>query len=120
MKFSDIIELAKAGFTPKDIRDFLSQEINSDPPSSPDDKPAEKPPKQPEDKNPPEPEPGEIHKGSEEKVDNDEKYKELEKQVEDLKKALAEAQKDNTKKDVGDPKTEDPMSIFTKAAADFM
>ena len=120
MKFSDIIELAKAGFTPKDIRDFLSQEINGDPAQSPDDKPAEKASTPPEDKKPPEPEPGEIHKGSEDKVDNDEKYKELEKQVEDLKKALTEAQKANTNKDVGDPKKEDPLSIFTKAAANFM
>jgi hypothetical protein len=42
MKFTDIISLARSGFTPADIREFLAQDTDQTPDKPPEDKPDEK------------------------------------------------------------------------------
>lgn len=105
MKFTDIIDLAKAGYSPKDIKDLLALEPNSheqDP--GPDGKPAPDPPPEddkdkiiedlkrqiaeneaklnpPEDKKDPEPDPRDA-------------------EIEELKKKIAAFQAAETKKDI--------------------
>ena len=121
MKFSDIIALAKAGYTPADIREFMSQETGKDSDHTPDDAPAEKAPEEKKDPDPDTPDTGnDIHKDPEEKVNYEEKYKELEKQFSNLQKSLKEAQLSNTKQDASGGKKEDPQDIFSAAAAAFM
>ena len=106
MKFTDIIDLAKAGYSPKDIKDLLALEPNSheqDP--GPEGKPAPDP--LPEDKD------KIIEDLKRQIAENESKLKESEvtpdeeakpdprdKEIEDLKKKLAAFQAAETKKDI--------------------
>lgn len=122
MKFGDIISLAKAGFTPADIREFMQSTADETP---------EQEAGRPE----------EIEKGllgdSVEKVDNlqdkdildqseaagsvdyKKQYDELKAEFDKLKKSLQTVQADNTRKDLTGDK-EDPQEIFSKVMAGFM
>lgn len=117
MKFTDIIDLAKAGYSPKDIKDLLALEPNSheqDP--GPERKPAPDPLPEddkrqiaeneakldpPEDKKDPEPDP-------------------RDKEIEDLKKKLAAFQDVETKKDVSGNTQKTDDEILKDVVRNFM
>lgn len=116
MKFTDIIDLAKAGYSPKDIKDLLALEPNShEPDQAPEDKPTSDP--LPEDKD------KIIEDLKKQIADNEAKLRESEvtpdeevkpdprdKEIEELKKKLAAFQAAEIKKDIsGKTKTDDEI-----------
>ena len=108
MKFSDILALAKNGYSPKDIKDLLAladpeeQEPEPEPQPEPEPKPKQEPEKQ-------EPEP----KQKQEPDDKDAK-------IIDLEKKIAELQKLNTTKDLSDKKPKSDDDIFNELMREFM
>ena len=115
MKFTDIIDLAKAGYSPKDIKDLLALEPNSheqDP--GPEGKPAPDPlPEDDKDKIIEDlkkqiAENESKLKGSEEKPDEKVKTDPRDAEIEELKKKIAAFQAAEIKKDVsGSQMTDD-------------
>ena len=97
MKFSDILALAKNGYSPKDIKDLLAL---SDP-----DEPKPEPEPQPEPEPEPQPEPDPEDK---------------DKKIIDLEKKIAELQKLNTTKDLSDKKPKSDDDIFKELMKEFM
>lgn len=95
MKLTDIIALAKKGYSPTDIKDLLAL-ANEDTPNG--DKPAEtgqKDAPQPEPEKPAAPSAQEESEGPE----ADDHTAELQKEIDDLKAQLAAAQTANSRKD---------------------
>lgn len=88
MKFSDILDLARQGYKPADIKELLS--LNTDPVNEPDPEP--KPEPEPEPKPEPEPEP---------KPEPEPDYKKL---YEDTLNKLNAAQKANQRQPIEDKK----------------
>jgi hypothetical protein len=121
MKFSDIISLAKAGYTPADVREFLKvPEPETTPSQSPDLQPPSEIPSQNVVTEKPGTEPENVtNNDSVENVDYKRMYDELIQKQEELQKSLQAAQSSNVKQDASGDK-EDPYSIFNKAAAEFM
>lgn len=119
MKFTDIISLARSGFTPADIREFLAQDTDQTPDKPPEDKTEEKAPQmevvQPQ-TNPVKEEPTATETDN---IDYEEKIRDLNIKIEELTKSLQQAQLQNTKKDASGQK-EDPLDILKSAMADFM
>ena len=92
MKFSDILALAKQGYSPKDIKDLLAL-------SDPD---------EPEDKQDPE------------KKQDPEQPEDKDAKIIDLEKKIAELQKLNTTKDLSDKKPKSDDDIFKELMKEFM
>ena len=121
MKFSDILALAKNGYSPKDIKDLLAladpeeQEPEPEPQPEPEPKPKQEPEKQePEPKQKQEPEKQEPEpKQKQEPDDKDAK-------IIDLEKKIAELQKLNTTKDLSDKKPKSDDDIFNELMREFM
>lgn len=120
MKFTDIINLARSGFTPADIREFLAQDTDQTPDKPPEDKPEENSTANGSDK------PSDLSGQKEEStttgadnVDYEAKIKELNIKIEELTKSLQQAQQQNIKTDASGTK-EDPIDILKATMADFM
>ena len=103
MKFSDILALAKNGYSPKDIKDLLAL-------SDPDEPEQEKPEPEPDQKQEPEPE----QKQEPDKPDDKDA------KIIDLEKKIAELQKLNTTKDLSDKKPKSDDDIFKELMKEFM
>lgn len=118
MLFNDLITLAKAGFTPADVREFLKEK---EPEASSSGEPATEKTVTTDPENAPEPEmkkdpipeqePQNVTSEPEQSVD----YK---KQYEEAVEALKKAQAANTRQEL--PKEEDSSKIFSEAMAAFM
>lgn len=113
--FGDIVALAKAGYTPAEVKELMALDKQT-----PAEEPAEILPKeevQPEEvKAPEDPEKEEVKP---ELKDN--KTAELQKQVDELKKQLAEAQKKNTKLNLqSDDKVKTEQEKLEEIARSFM
>lgn len=98
MIFSDIIALAKAGYSPADVKELLSIDTTpsvSSPPvnNTPAGGDIKDPPEEPKPEQPKQPEP---------KPEQPEEPSEDQKRIAELEKALAEAQKLNVNKDLSD------------------
>lgn len=116
MKFSDILALAKQGYSPKDIKDLLALS-DPDEPEPKQDTEDEQDPEQKqdtEDKQDPEqkqdPEPKQDPKQPEDK----------DAKIIDLEKKIAELQKLNTTKDLSDKKPKSDDDIFKDLMREFM
>lgn len=96
MKFSDILDLARQGYKPSDIRELLSMDTEPEP--KPDTKPETKPEPEPEPKPEPEPNP---EPEPEPKPDPEPDYKKM---YEDTLKRLDALQKANQRKPVEENK----------------
>lgn len=116
MKFSDILALAKNGYSPKDIKDLMAL---SDP-----DEPEKQEPEL--EKQEPEPEPEkqepEQEKQEPEKQEPEQKQEPDDKDAKiiDLEKKIAELQKLNTTKDLSDKKPKSDDDIFKELMKEFM
>lgn len=92
--FADIVALARAGFTPKEVKELMAMDKQTSA-----EEPAENPeeaPEQPEQENAPEEDPAET----EAETEPEDRTAELQKQIDDLKKQLAAAQKKNAKQNL--------------------
>lgn len=87
MKFSDIVDLAKAGYKPSDIKELMSLK-------TPDTEPQPEPEPEPDEAPEPEPEPDKATEPKEPEID----YKAL---YEAEKSKVEKLQKDNASKSVG-------------------
>lgn len=119
MKFTDIISLARSGFTPADIREFLAQDTDQTPDKPPEDKPEENSTADGSDK--PSDSSGQKEESTTgaDNVDYEAKIKELNIKIEELTKSLQQAQQQNIRTDASGEK-EDPLDILKKTMADFM
>lgn len=111
MKFSDIIALAKAGYKPSEVKELMAMTDNQ-----PDG--AEEPAEIPE-KAPVQPEQEKASEKPAEDPVKPDNIAEMQKQIDNLKKQLLEAQKKNTKSDIsgGVP---DPGKTLEDIARRFM
>lgn len=124
MKFTDIIDLAKAGYSPKDIKDLLALEPNSheqDP--GPEGKPAPDP--LPEDKDKIIEDLKRQIAENEKKLDIPEEKKDPEpdprdKEIEDLKAKIAAFQAAETKKDISGNVQKTDDEILQETVRKFM
>lgn len=107
MKFSDILALAKNGYSPKDIKDLLALADPEEPEQKQEQDPEQKQEPDPEQKQEPEPE------QKQEPEDKDAK-------IIDLEKKIAELQKLNTTKDLSDKKPKSDDDIFNELMREFM
>ena len=105
MKFSDILALAKNGYSPKDIKDLLALSDPDEPKPEPEPQPEPEPEPQPEPEPEPQPEPDPEDK---------------DKKIIDLEKKIAELQKLNTTKDLSDKKPKSDDDIFKELMKEFM
>lgn len=110
MKFSDILALAKNGYSPKDIKDLLAF---SDP-DEPEKQEPEQEKQEPEPKPEPEPEQKQEQKQEQEQPDDKDA------KIIDLEKKIAELQKLNTTKDLSDKKPQSDDDIFKELMKEFM
>lgn len=122
MKFSDIIALAKAGYTPADVREFMKETEPEE--KTPQQQPETDPEKTPQTQKVVTPDQATdpekvIDNENVDNVDYKKMYDDLIKKQEDLKKSLEAAQASNLKQDASGKK-EDPLEIFNKAVAEFM
>lgn len=110
MTFKDIIALARAGYTKKDIDDLLNKDIDIDenhfsnlPPENADDQ-------------------QEIEEDESEDTPADEPSApdERDEEIRKLKEQIAKLQKDNQKKDLSDKNVESDEDILAKIALDFL
>ena len=120
MKFTDIISLARSGFTPADIREFLAQDTEQTPDKPPEDKPDDKSTANGGDTT------SDLSGQKEEptttgadNVDYEAKIRDLNIKIEELTKSLQTAQQQNIKTDASGKK-EDPLDILKATMADFM
>lgn len=124
MKFTDIIDLAKAGYSPKDIKDLLALEPNSheqDP--GPEGKPAPDP--LPEDKDKIIEDLKKQIAENEKKLETPEDKKDPEpdprdKEIEDLKAKIAAFQAAETKKDISGNAQKTDDEILKDVVRNFM
>ena len=104
MKFTDIIALAKAGYTPADIKDLLALDSHE-------------PVQTPEEKNEPDDQEGTQPEDAEPNTprdsDTDESTRFYEEQINKLKKNIEELQKANVNKPLPEQKTDE--DIFYEA-----
>ena len=107
MKFSDILALAKNGYSPKDIKDLLALADPEEPEPEPEPQPEPEPEPEPQPEPEPEPEP------QPDPEDKDAK-------IIDLEKKIAELQKLNTTKDLSDKKPKSDDDIFKELMKEFM
>lgn len=112
MKFSDILALAKNGYSPKDIKDLLAL---SDP-DEPEKQEPEQEKQEPEQKQEPEPKPEPEPEQKQEQEQPDDK----DAKIIDLEKKIAELQKLNTTKDLSDKKPQSDDDIFKELMKEFM
>ena len=111
MKFSDILALAKNGYSPKDIKDLLAL-------SDPDEPEQEKPEPEPDQKQ--EPEPEQKQEPEPEQKQEPDKPDDKDAKIIDLEKKIAELQKLNTTKDLSDKKPKSDDDIFKELMKEFM
>lgn len=118
MKFADIVALAKAGYTPADVRDFMAATSEKPEPGPDETTEGSKPEEKTVDNSvenvdaPKKPLPDPVKP---EDAASENKYKELyEKAVQDLKKAQAE----NTR--TKQPEVDDPEKILLNLAATYL
>lgn len=107
MKFSDILALAKNGYSPKDIKDLMALSDPDEPEKQEPEKQEPEQEKQEPEKQEPEPE------QKQEPEDKDAK-------IIDLEKKIAELQKLNTTKDLSDKKPKSDDDIFKELMKEFM
>lgn len=121
MKFTDIISLARSGFTPADIREFLAQDTDQTPDKAPEDKPDEKSTADGSDKTSDlsGQQEGPTTTGADNNIDYEAKIRDLNIKIEELTKSLQTAQQQNIKTDASGKK-EDPLDILKATMADFM
>ena len=116
MKFTDIVDLAKQGYTPKDIKELLSLNVSD----GSEDIPPE------EDHH----EEGQADELIDQKCDATPEddagldykslYEESQKELEKIKNDLKKAQKDNTKENMGDPNKPSDNDILNDIVRSFM
>ena len=110
MKFTDILALAKQGYTPADIKDLLALQIPDEPEAKPPEEDhtegaeADEPDQQKDDATP-------------ETVEHAPDYKSL---YEETEKKLREAQKTNVTKNIDDPNKKDNTTLLNEIVASFM
>ena len=111
--FGDIVALAKAGFTPAAVKELMAMDKQTPAEDPPEISPKEE--EQPEEeKAPEEPEKEEA------KPEPEDKTKELQKQIDDLKKQLKEAQKNNTKKNLSNEVSASKTNTVDEIVRSFM
>lgn len=120
MKFSDILALAKNGYSPKDIKDLmaLADPDEPDQKQEPEDKQEPEQKQEPEDKQEPD-----QKQEPEQKQEPDQKQEQPEDKdakIIDLEKKIAELQKLNTTKDLSDKKPKSDDDIFKELMREFM
>lgn len=119
MKFSDIVALAKAGFTPADIRDFLKESAPEE--KTPDDKQPETEKQTAEEaQEPKQEEADKSEKETAEKPPAADASVDYKKQYEQAMEALKLAQAANTRQEMNSAPPESDEDVFTKAALNFM
>lgn len=121
MNFKDIIELAKQGYKPNDIKELLNLQVPDTPPGEGEQKTPETPPAN--DK----PEGGNGAIDNSTNINNDDKpgtdsndVDALKAEIEELKKSLKDAQANNSSKDNSGKKPEDPDKSIADWARSFM
>jgi DNA-binding transcriptional MerR regulator len=97
-----IIELAKAGYQVTDVNELIKL-AQEEPKPKPEEKPAAEPEK------PAEP------AGAKDELDDKQKLEDAMKQLEEQKAIISKLQEKNAQKDLGQPNTETPESIFRNA-----
>ena len=103
--FSDIVALAKAGYTPAQVKELM--EIDNAPRSEEAAEITAKEPEQPEQPKEPETDEKETNASSQ--------IAEMQKQIESLKEQLKTAQKNNTKKDLAGSKPEKTLDDIVRS-----
>ena len=102
--FADIVALAKAGYTPAQVKELM--EIDKAPISEEAAEIQAKEPEQPEQQKEPE--------TDEQEQDATSQIAEMQKQIESLKDQLKTAQKNNTKKDLADTKPKNTLDDIVR------
>lgn len=115
MKFSDILALAKQGYSPKDIKDLMALSDPDEPEQKQEPEPEKQEPEQ-EKQEPEKQEPEPEQKQPEQKQEPDDK----DAKIIDLEKKIAELQKLNTTKDLSDKKPKSDDDIFKELMREFM
>lgn len=110
MKFTDILALAKQGYTPADIKDLLSLQIPDESEAKP---PEEDHTERAEDDDPDQQKDDATPEEKEPAPD----YKKL---YEETEQKLREAQKTNVTKNIDDPNKKDNASLLNEIVASFM
>lgn len=110
MKFTDILALAKQGYTPADIKDLLSLQIPDESEVKPPEEDhteraeADEPDQQKDDATP----------------EKDEQVPDYKKLYEETEQKLREAQKTNVTKNIDDPNKKDNGTLLNEIVASFM
>ena len=122
MILTDIIALAKAGYSPKDIKDLIAlSEPTPQAPETPDPETPDPEPKQEPEKKP-EPETPSIEEPTKEIPAIDEKSNVInyEEKVKELEVKIAEMQKENVSKDISGNKTKSDNDLLADLVRKYM
>lgn len=109
MNISDVVSLARAGYKMADIKELLATEEKEKKDEKPDEEEKDEKDEKPDEKT-------DEEKGKEQLEEIDK----LKKQVENLTKALKEAQKANTDADMSDKDKKDDVDVLTDFVKSFM
>lgn len=117
----DIIELAKQGYKPADIKELIELS-KSEGPKPEDKKPKDDPKGQPKDSKPEDDhkETPKDSKPEDDAVDYKEKVTQLEGELQKTKELLQKLQTENTKKDASGGEEKTDAEVFTEAMKSFM
>ena len=116
--FGDIVALAKAGFTPAEVKELMAMDKQNPEPEKQAEN-SEKDPKQPEPAKAPEKAPGEKADPEQEDKKPADDIAAMKKTIEDLQKQLQAAQKNNTQKD-NSKDLPDPAKTIEDVVRSFM
>lgn len=117
MKFTDILDLAKQGYTPKDIKELIALTVSD----GSEDKPPEED-HQEEDQidGSSDQKDGATPEEQEQDLDYKKLYEESKQELEKVKSDLKKAQKDNTKENMDDPNKKSTDEVLQDIVRSFM